>query len=331
MKIFITGADGFIGSHLADKLLASGHEVIGLVNYNSFGSWGWLERYSKKTPNNLSVVLGDIRDQGHMRSLVKDADLVIHMAALIAIPFSYVAPETYLNTNCLGTLNILNAVRDSGVSRMIHISTSEVYGTAHYVPIDEEHPIVGQSPYSASKIAADQMVAAFNRSFDLPVTTIRPFNTFGPRQSARAIIPTIITQLKADGSKLELGNLDPTRDLTFVTDTVDGIISAAFSSKGIGETFNLGTGYEISIKDLALLIAELMDCSPGIVLGDSRLRPKASEVDRLLSNNQKIKNCFGWQPEHSGAEGLKAGLQKTIDWFSNPANLSKYKHGIFNV
>lgn len=325
MKVLLTGADGFIGSHLAEGLVRDGHDVTALVIYNSLDSRGWLDTIPAEILSKINVVAGDVRDPAHMISLVKGQDAVLHLAALIAIPFSYVAPDLYVQTNIQGTLNLLNAARHWGTSRFIHTSTSEVYGTARYVPIDESHPLQGQSPYSASKIAADQMVFSFYSSFELPALTVRPFNTFGPRQSARAVIPTIISQLAAGKQEISLGSLDPTRDFTYVSDTVGGFLAALKSEGGLGETVNLGTGYEITVGDTFATIAKLMGSSAQIVNDSRRLRPAASEVERLLSDNSKAKQIFGWEPELAGQEGLEKGLSRTIEWFTQPENLSRYR------
>lgn len=331
MKVFLTGADGFIGSHLAEGLVRDGHDVTALVIYNSLDSWGWLDTIPAEILSKINVVAGDVRDPAQMMSLVKGQDAVLHLAALIAIPFSYVAPDLYVQTNIQGTLNLLNAARHWGTSRFIHTSTSEVYGTARYVPIDEAHPLQGQSPYSASKIAADQMVFSYYSSFELPALTVRPFNTFGPRQSARAVIPTIISQLAAGKQEISLGSLDPTRDFTYVSDTVGGFLAALKSEGGLGETVNLGTGYEITVGDTFATIANLMGSSAQIVNDSQRLRPAGSEVERLLSDNSKAKRIFGWEPELAGQEGLEKGLSRTIDWFTQPENLSRYRVNTYVV
>lgn len=325
MKVLLTGADGFIGSHLAEALVREGHDVTALVIYNSLDSWGWLDSSPSEILRQIRVVPGDVRDPAQMMSLVQGQDAVLHLAALIAIPFSYVAPDLYVQTNIQGTLNLLNAARHWGISRFIHTSTSEVYGTARYVPIDEKHPLQGQSPYSASKIAADQMVFSYFSSFELPTITVRPFNTFGPRQSARAVIPTIISQLAAGKQEISLGALEPTRDFTFVSDTVSGFISALNTAVGFGETINLGTGYEITVGDTFRTIASLMGSSAQIVSDQQRQRPKNSEVERLLSDNAKAKAMLGWEPSLAGQAGLEDGLQKTIEWFTEPLNLARYR------
>ncbi|MDH6256019.1 NAD-dependent 4,6-dehydratase LegB [Aurantimicrobium minutum] len=324
MKVLLTGSDGFIGSHLAEKLVREGHEVTALCIYNSFNSYGWIDQIQSDIRSQINLVLGDIRDASQVRSLVKGKDCVLNLAALIAIPYSYVAPDSYVQTNIQGTLNLLNAAREWDIQKFVHTSTSEVYGTAKFVPIDESHPLQGQSPYSASKIAADQLVYSYFSSFDLPAMILRPFNTFGPRQSARAVIPTIISQLSAGKTEISLGSLTPTRDFTYVSDTVSGFI-AAMNSKGTdGEVINLGTGYEISIEETLKTIARLMDVEVELVSDPVRMRPENSEVERLLSDNSKAARMLSWSPQMSGQEGLEQGLKKTIDWFSEASNLRMY-------
>ena len=325
MRVLVTGADGFIGSHLAERLVRDGHSVTALVLYNSLDSWGWLDVVDSEILSSMKVVGGDIRDAAQMTALTKNQDAVVHLAALIAIPFSYAAPGLYLQTNIQGTLNLLNAARQWGTPKFIHTSTSEVYGTARYVPIDESHPLQGQSPYSASKIGADQLVFSFHSSFDLPAVIVRPFNTFGPRQSARAVIPTIISQLAAGKESIKLGALTPTRDFTFVDDTVSGFIAALNAQHVEGETINLGTGYEISVLETFNTIARLMDSSAEIVTEVNRFRPEGSEVERLVSNNEKAKSMIRWEPQLTGQAGLEIGLTKTIEWFTDPANLLRYR------
>ena len=331
MKVFLTGADGFIGSHLAEHLVRSGHEVQALAIYNSQGSWGWLDTLPADIKKELNVVLGDIRDPYHMNQLVAGQDAVMHLAALIAIPFSYVAPDMYFQTNVQGTLNLLNAARTHGVGRFIHTSTSEVYGTAQYVPMDEGHVLQGQSPYSASKIGADQMVRSFYSSFELPTLTIRPFNTYGPRQSARAVIPTIISQLAAGKKSINLGALTPTRDFTYVTDTARGFEKALHANSGFGEVTNLGVGFEVSIGQTFDIINELMGAGAVATEDANRIRPKNSEVERLFSDNTKAKTVLDWQPEIVGIEGFRVGLEKTIEWFSKPENLAHYRPDEYTV
>ncbi|MCF8317802.1 MAG: NAD-dependent 4,6-dehydratase LegB [Haliscomenobacter sp.] len=330
-KILLTGADGFIGSHLAEALVRDGHQVRAFVLYNSFNSWGWLDHAPNDVRDNIEVFLGDVRDPHGVKEAMKGCDTVLHLAALIAIPYSYHSPDTYIDTNIKGTLNILQAARELGVSRVIHTSTSEVYGTARFVPITEEHPLQGQSPYSASKIAADQMAYSFYASFGLPIVIVRPFNTYGPRQSARAVIPTIITQIASGERNIKLGAVTPTRDFNYVKDTVSGFIAAMNSDKGHGEVVNFGSRYEISIGDTVNLIAEIMGVQIDIITDDQRLRPENSEVERLFAENAKAKELFNWQPSYGGKEGFKRGLQETIEWFQNPVNLSTYKIGHYVI
>lgn len=329
--VFVTGADGFIGSHLTEALVRRGYKVRAFVHYNSFNSWGWLDHCAEDVKGKFEVVAGDIRDPHGVKTAMQGCDAVLHLAALIAIPFSYHSPDTYVDTNVKGTLNVLQAARELGLKKVVHTSTSEVYGTAQYVPINESHPLQGQSPYSASKIGADQIAYSFHTSFDLPVVTVRPFNTYGPRQSARAVIPTIITQIASGATKIDLGAISPTRDFTYVDDTVSGFISALESDKGIGETVNLGTNFEISIFDTASLIAKQMGVEIQIQSTAERQRPIKSEVERLWADNSKAKALIGWEPEYFGLAGLSAGLRKTIAWFENPINLSRYKPDEYNI
>lgn len=323
-KVLVTGADGFIGSHLAEALLARGCEVRALAQYNSFNNWGWLEEISSP---GLEVVTGDVRDPNFCRHIVRGVDAVFHLAALIAIPYSYVAPDSYVDTNVKGTLNMCQAVREEGVGRLLVTSTSEVYGTARYVPIDERHPKQPQSPYSASKIGADAIALSFHNAFGTPVTVVRPFNTYGPRQSARAIIPTIITQIAAGERRIKVGDLTPTRDFNFVDDTAAGFIALAGCDRAVGREVNIATGVEISMADTLKTIARLMDAEVEWVTDPERLRPAGSEVFRLLGDNSLITSITDWRPRHS----IEEGLRKTIEWFSNPENLKKYKSGIYNV
>jgi len=330
-NVLVTGADGFIGSHLTEALVRQGYNVRAFIYYNSFNSWGWLEHCSEDVKGKFEVFPGDVRDPYGVKEAMKGCDAVLHLAALVAIPFSYHSPDTYVDTNIKGTLNVLQAGRELGVSRIIHTSTSEVYGTAQFVPITEEHPLRGQSPYSATKIAADQLANAFYSSFELPVVTIRPFNTYGPRQSARAVIPTIITQI-ANGERLiKLGALTPTRDFSYVQDTVLGFIAALKGKEGIGEVINIGSNFEISIEDTAHAIAECMGVQIKLHSDDQRLRPIKSEVERLWADNSKAKELFGWQPTYAGKDGFKQGLRETVDWFSDPVNLRSYKSDIYNL
>jgi NAD dependent epimerase/dehydratase len=325
MKILITGADGFIGSHLTEELVRRGYDVKAFCLYNSFGSWGWLDHCSKEVRNQFEVFSGDIRDPNGVRSAIAGCDAVMHLASLIAIPYSYHSPDTYVDTNIKGTLNVLQACRDLGIQRLIHTSTSEVYGTARFVPITEDHPLQGQSPYSATKIAADQLANSFYASFELPVVTVRPFNTYGPRQSARAIIPTIITQAIGQPKEIKLGSVAPTRDFNYVSDTVSGFIAALNAQNVEGEIFNIGSNFEISIEQTAELIMEIMGCTIEVIAEDIRLRPIKSEVERLWADNSKAIERLNWVPEYSGRDGFKRGLVKTIEWFSDPDNLIKYK------
>ena len=324
-KAFVSGADGFIGSHLTHGLITAGFQVRSFLCYNSFGSWGWLEDAKSSPSQGLTVFSGDIRDPHGIQKAIEGCDLVLHLAALIGIPYSYHSPNTYVDTNIKGTLNILQAARDLGVKRVIHTSTSEVYGTPQTVPIREDHPLQGQSPYSATKIGADQLALSFYHSFGLPVTILRPFNTYGPRQSARAVIPTIITQILKGKREIQLGSIHPTRDLVFVEDTVDGFLKALEASNIAGEVIQLGTGHEISIGDLANLIAELMEVKIRIREDAQRVRPKGSEVERLVADASKAKKLLGWEPKYAGREGLKKGLLKTIEWFRKPENLRHYQ------
>jgi NAD dependent epimerase/dehydratase len=330
-KVLVTGADGFIGSHLTEALVRQGFKVRAFVYYNSFNSWGWLDHCGEDVKGQFEVFAGDIRDPYGVKSAMTGCEAVLHLAALIGIPFSYHSPSTYVETNINGTLNVLQAARDLGVSRIIHTSTSEVYGTAQFVPITEKHPLQGQSPYSASKIAADQLAFSFYSSFNLPVITLRPFNTYGPRQSARAVIPTIITQIANKASTIKLGATNPTRDFSFVEDTVSGFISALKSEKGVGQTINLGSNFEVSIEDTVKLIADLMGASVDISTDEERLRPENSEVERLWADNSKAIEILGWKPSYAGLNGFREGLSKSIDWFTQPDNLKLYKSGIYNL
>ncbi|MBU1384267.1 MAG: NAD-dependent 4,6-dehydratase LegB [Alphaproteobacteria bacterium] len=324
-RILVTGADGFIGSHLTERLVRRGCEVRAFVQYNSLGSWGWLDDSPVDVRRNLDVFSGDVRDPHGVRTAMTGCDVVLHLAALIAIPYSYHSPQTYVETNVLGTLNIVQAARDLGVERVVHTSTSEVYGTARFVPITEAHPLQGQSPYSASKIGADQIALSFHAAFGTPVTVIRPFNTYGPRQSARAVIPTIITQIAAGAGEIKLGAVHPTRDFTFVADTARGFEALAECDAAVGQTVNVGSGFEVPIGDTARRIIALMGRDVAIVTDDQRLRPEASEVERLWADSALMQSLTGWSPEYGGGEGFDRGLRETIDWFSDPANLARYK------
>jgi len=323
--ILITGADGFIGSHLVEMLVAKGYQIRALAQYNSFNNWGWLE--DVKCKDKIEVLTGDIRDSHYCKLITKDVDIIFHLAALIAIPYSYIAPDSYVDTNIKGTLNICQAAKENGNIRVIHTSTSEVYGTAQYVPIDENHPTQPQSPYSATKIAADAMAMSFYNAFDLPVTIARPFNTYGPRQSARAVIPTIVTQISNGVKEIKLGDVTPTRDFNYVDDTCRGFIALAECDESIGETVNIGSNFEISIGDTLNLIKELMNSDVEFVVDENRIRPSKSEVFRLWCDNSKIKELTGFKPQVN----IKEGLQKTIDWITQPDNLKKYKSEIYNV
>jgi NAD dependent epimerase/dehydratase len=330
-KVLVTGADGFIGSHLTEALVRAGYDVRAFVLYNSFNSWGWLDRCGDDVKGRFEVFAGDVRDPNGVRAAMKGCDAVLHLAALIAIPYSYHSPDTYVDTNIKGTLNVVQAARDLGVVKVVHTSTSEVYGTARFVPITEEHPLQGQSPYSASKIGADQIALSFYTSFGTPVTVIRPFNTYGPRQSARAVIPTIITQIASGKRQLKLGALHPTRDFNYVQDTVGGFIAALRSPAGAGEVINLGSNFEISIGDTVRTIAEVMGAEVDISTDEQRLRPEKSEVERLWASNTKAREVLGWQPAFGGLDGFRRGLQQTASWFGDPANLAMYKSDIYNL
>lgn len=324
-KVLVTGADGFIGSHLTEMLLEKGCKVKALSYYNSFNNWGWLEDIHAN--KNLEIVSGDVRDPHFCKEIVKGADIIFHLAALIAIPYSYVAPDSYIDTNVKGTLNICQAAKENGNIRVIHTSTSEVYGTAQYVPIDEKHPLQAQSPYSASKIGADAIAMSFYNAFNLPLTIARPFNTYGPRQSARAVIPTIITQIANGVKEIKLGDLTPTRDFNFVKDTCRGFIQLAECEKAIGETVNIGSNFEISIGDILANIKKLMNSEVKFLSDEQRQRPANSEVFRLWCDNKKIASLTGFMPEYT----IETGLQETISWFLKPTNLSKYKSNLYNV
>jgi NAD dependent epimerase/dehydratase len=330
-KVLVTGAAGFIGSHLTEELVRRGHSVRAYVHYNSQNDWGWLETFPKDILKSIEVITGDVGDPHSVRSAAKGCDTIYHLAALIAIPYSYVAPASYVTTNVTGTLNVMQAARDWDVSRVIHTSTSEVYGTAQSVPISETHPLVGQSPYSATKIGADQIALSFHCSFKTPVAVIRPFNTYGPRQSARAIIPTIISQVMSGKKEVQLGSLTPTRDFTFVKDTAKGFIEVGNSDSAIGTVTNLSSDFEISIGDLFNLICEVSGKKATAVTDKQRIRPENSEVERLWGDNSKAIKNTKWRPQYGGVEGFKRGLQETIEWFSKPENLAQYKTDIYNV
>ena len=325
LKVLVTGADGFIGSRLVELLVAKEYQVKALCQYNSFNNWGWIEEVNCK--NSVEILMGDIRDPHYCKSITKDVDLIYHLAALIAIPYSYTAPDSYVDTNIKGTLNICQAAKENGNIRVIHTSTSEVYGTAQYVPIDENHPMQAQSPYSATKIAADALAMSFYNAFDLPISIARPFNTYGPRQSARAVIPTIITQIANGAKEIKLGDLTPTRDFNYVDDTCRGFIALAECDKSIGQTVNIGSNFEISIGDTLNIIKKLMDSDVKFVVDEDRIRPSKSEVFRLWCDNSKIEKLTGFKPQID----IEQGLQKTIDWITQPENLKKYKSEIYNV
>jgi len=330
-KVLITGADGFIGSHLVELLISQGFEVKAFCLYNSNGSWGWLESLPDGTKEQLDVVLGDIRDPLCVREAMRGCEQVFHLAALIAIPYSYLAPASYVDTNIHGTLNVVQAARDLGVKRVVHTSTSETYGTAQFVPITEEHPLVGQSPYAASKIGADQIALSYWRSFETPVSVLRPFNTYGPRQSARAVIPTIISQIVSGLREINLGALSPTRDFNFVADTCAAFLAIAGCDGALGQVVNAASNFEISIGDTAALIAEVMNVELTIKTDEQRLRPEGSEVNRLFGDNSRLRELTGWQPAYGGLDGFRRGLALTAEWFSNPANLARYRPGSYAV
>lgn len=324
-KVLVTGADGFIGSHLTEVLVKQGANVKALCQYNSFNSWGWLDN----TPvlDDIEIVTGDVRDPHFCKTITKNIDVIFHLAALIAIPYSYKAPDSYVDTNVKGTLNICQAALENKCERVIHTSTSEVYGTAQYVPIDEKHPLQAQSPYSASKIGADAMAMSFFNSFEQPLTIARPFNTYGPRQSARAVIPTIITQIANGKKEIQLGDVSPTRDFNYVLDTCRGFLALAECDESIGKTVNIGSNFEVSVKDTLLMIKNIMNSDVEFILDKQRIRPKGSEVHRLWCDNSKIKELTNFTPKYS----LEAGLTETIKWFADSKNLSQYKDGIYNV
>ena len=330
-KILVTGADGFIGSHLTELLVRKGYDTKAFVYYNSFNSYGWLDKCDQRVKSEIEFFSGDIRDPNGVRTAVKGCDAVLHLAALIGIPYSYHSPDSYIDTNIKGTLNILQASRDYDVEKIIQTSTSEVYGTALTVPINESHPLQGQSPYSASKIGADQLALSFYKSFKTPVGIIRPFNTYGPRQSARAVIPTIIMQIANGKNEIKLGSIYPTRDFSYVEDTINGFLCALKTQDIIGETVNLGSNFEISIEKTVLTIANLMQKEIKILSDKVRLRPENSEVERLLADISKAKNILNWSPEYGGLDGFKKGLGKTIQWFTDIDNLKNFKSNVFNV
>ncbi len=331
LKVLVTGADGFIGSHLVEMLIKEGYKVRAFCIYNSLGSLGWLDSLPKEVKDSIDVFLGDVRDPLSVREAMKGCGCIYHLAALIAIPYSYIAPYSYIETNIKGTLNVVQAARDLGVHRVIHTSTSETYGTAQFVPITESHPLVAQSPYAASKIGADQIALSYFKSFQTPVTILRPFNTYGPRQSARAVIPTIISQIVSRSSKISLGALTPTRDFNFVEDTCRAFIAVATSDNSIGEIINSASNFEISIGNTAALIAEIMNAQIEISEDTRRLRPRSSEVNRLFGDNSKLLNLTEWQPQYGGLNGFRRGLEKTIEWFLDPVNLSSYSPDQYTI
>ena len=330
-KILVTGADGFIGSHLTEMLVKQGYHVRAFALYNSFTTWGWLDDCDPAVQGKFEVFMGDVRDPYGVKTAMKGCDTVLHLAALIAIPYSYHSPDTYVDTNIKGTLNIVQAAKELGIRKVVHTSTSEVYGTARFVPITEEHPLQGQSPYSASKIGADQIALSFYTSFNTPVAVLRPFNTYGPRQSARAVIPTIISQIASGKETIKLGALTPTRDFSFVEDTANGFIKAMECDAINGTVTNVGSGFEISVLQTAELIAELMGKKVHFELDTDRLRPEKSEVERLFASYEKAKRIMNWEPAYGGLEGFKKGLQKTINWFTIPENLARYKTDTYNI
>jgi dTDP-glucose 4,6-dehydratase len=330
-KLLLTGADGFIGSHLTEELVRRGFRVKSFVNYNSFNSWGWLDHSPKDIKKEIEVFSGDIRDPHGVKEAMKGCDLVFHLAALVAIPYSYYSPDTYIDTNIKGTLNILQAAKQLDIGKIVHTSTSEVYGTAKFVPISEDHPLQGQSPYAASKIGADQLALSFYYSFGTPISIVRPFNTYGPRQSARAVIPTIITQIAQGDRKVKLGSLTPTRDFNYVKDTVRGFIEVAESNETIGEVVNVGSDFEVSIGETVQIIAEVMGIDLKIENDTQRIRPEKSEVERLWADTTKAKRLFNWKPTYSGKNGFKQGLKETAEWFIQPENLKMYKADRYNL
>lgn len=330
-RIFVTGADGFIGSHLVEALIREGCEVQAFVLYNSFSSWGWLDHLSSDTLKKISVISGDVQDFNSVKMAMNGCDVVMHLAALISIPYSYQSPYSYLNNNVTGTLNVLQAARDLKIERVLHTSSSEVYGTAQFVPMTEEHPLQAQSPYAATKIGADQMALSFYLSHDTPVAVIRPFNTYGPRQSNRALIPTIITQIASGAKSIQLGALTPTRDFNYIADTVQGFISIASADECVGQVTNIGSGFEISVRDTAQLIAEVMDAQVEFVSDEQRFRPENSEVERLVASTAKAGRLSGWKPAYTGREGLRKGLTNTVVWFTDLQNIKLYKPSSYNI
>ncbi len=330
-KYFVTGADGFIGSNLVEKLVQKGCNVKAFCLYNSNGSWGWLDSLDSHIKDELEIVLGDVRDFNCIKNAMRDCDIVYHLASLIAIPYSYISPNSYVDTNIKGTLNVLQAARELKVQKLIHTSTSETYGSANFVPITEDHPLVAQSPYAATKIGADQLALSYLKSFELPLCILRPFNTYGPRQSSRAVIPTIITQIASGQNLIKLGSLTPTRDFNYVSDTCDAFIAVAESENVIGKVINCASNFEISIGDTVDLISKIMNKKIQVVSDEERLRPKDSEVNRLFGSNKLLKSITDWEPKYSGIDGFERGLEKTIEWFTKPHNLAFYKPEKYSI
>jgi NAD dependent epimerase/dehydratase len=330
-RVLVTGADGFIGSHLTEALVRAGVPVRAFVFYNSFNSWGWLDEASSDVREQLDVFAGDIRDQNGVRTAMRGCDVVLHLASLISIPFSYNSPQSFVDTNINGTLNVVHAARELEAERCVVTSTSEVYGTAKYVPITEDHPLQARSPYSATKIGADQVAMSYHRAFNTAVVVLRPFNTYGPRQSARAVIPTIISQLLAGARRIKLGALHPTRDFSYVADTVRGFVRAAIAADAVGEVINIGSGFEISIRETLAVIAKLLNVEVEVEADAERIRPAASEVERLFAGIDKAARILDWRPFYGGYEGFQRGLAETIAWMSEPSNLARYKHHLYNI
>ena len=330
-KILVTGADGFIGSHLTEELVRRGHDVRAFVLYNSFNSWGWLDDSPAEVRGKLDVFAGDVRDPHCVREAMAGCDVVFHLAALIAIPYSYRAPQHVADVNVTGTLNVLQAARQLGVGRVVHTSTSEVYGTARFVPITEEHPLQPQSPYAATKVAADALALSFHKSFGTPVTVCRPFNTYGPRQSARAVIPSVVIQVASGKRAIKLGATHPTRDFNYVADTVRGFLAVAAADRAVGEVVNVGSNFEVSVGEKVGLIAELMGVPVEVRTEEARLRPAASEVERLWASNARARELAGWAPEYAGRDGFRRGLAETVAWFTRPENLARYKADVYNI
>ncbi len=330
-KVLVTGADGFIGSHLTETLVRAGHDVRAFVLYNSFNSWGWLDHSDENIRKTLDVFAGDVRDSHGVRTAMDGCDTILHLAALVSIPYSYHSPAAYVDTNIKGTLNVVQAAQDLKVKRVVVTSTSEVYGTAQFVPITEDHPLQGQSPYSASKIGADQIALSYHRAFGTPVSVIRPFNTYGPRQSARAVIPTVITQILAGNKEIKLGSLHPTRDFNYIDDTVSGFMAMAETDAAFGEVINIGSNFEVSVGDTVTMIKETMNADVDVVTEDQRIRPDASEVERLWASNDKAKEVLDWAPAYGERDGFKRGLEQTIAWYADPAHAPLYKADLYNI